>query len=199
MKRFVPPFKEIKKTVCQTLIQKISVIVPTFNVEAYIGECLSSILEQTFQDIEIIVVDDHSEDATLTIIHKHYSGHHKIVFIQNRKNEGVSYTRNRGLKEAKGEYIFFIDSDDVLFSREALKNLYLAAKTDDADEVIGKMLHWLPDENCFEEGYFYHLQRHRTFHNKTLKECPSLLSQVIVNNKLIRRKLLIDNNIIFDE
>ena len=93
----------------------ISIIVPCYNVEKYVEKTLLSIINQTYENIEIIVVEDCSTDNTYTIlqkIQKQYSS--KIKLYKNEKNGGLAYTRNRGLEHATGEYIGYIDSDDYI-------------------------------------------------------------------------------------
>ena len=94
---------------------KISVIVPVFNVENYLAHCLDSIINQTFQDIEIIVINDGSTDRSLEIINT-YEKLDKRVKAFSHVNRGLGPTRNRGIEIAKGEYLIFIDSDDFIFS-----------------------------------------------------------------------------------
>nr|WP_129734632.1 glycosyltransferase family 2 protein [Parabacteroides goldsteinii] len=90
---------------------EISVIVPVYNVEKVLGRCIESILNQSFQDFELILIDDGSSDDSGSICDQ-YSLKDSRVCVFHQKNSGVSTARNRGLKEAKGEYIVFIDSDD---------------------------------------------------------------------------------------
>lgn len=92
----------------------ISVIVPTFNRENFIGYCIDSILEQTYQNFELIIVDDGSNDSTKDILQRYYD---KIKIIR-QENKGVSAARNNGLKIAKGDYIAFCDSDDTWLSEK---------------------------------------------------------------------------------
>jgi glycosyltransferase involved in cell wall biosynthesis len=95
---------------------KVSVIIPTYNAEKYIKDAIDSVLKQTFQDFEIIIVDDCSTDNTEKIIFENYKKeieNGKIKFLKNEKNYCRTFTANRGVKEAKGEYIFFLDADDV--------------------------------------------------------------------------------------
>ncbi len=89
----------------------VSVIIPTYNRAAYIVKSIESVLAQTYQDIEIIVVDDASTDDTGARIFE--LSHPKVKYFCNDKNRGCSYTRNRGVAEAAGEYIAFQDSDDL--------------------------------------------------------------------------------------
>ncbi len=91
----------------------ISVIVPCFNSEKTIERCLESIVNQTYSNIEILVIDDGSTDATGKIVKKYASRDERIKYFY-KTNEGVSEARNLGLKESKGEYISFVDSDDVI-------------------------------------------------------------------------------------
>lgn len=86
----------------------VSVIVPTYNYSNFIEQCINSILEQSYQKIEVIVVDDGSTDDTLTVLQKF----EKRALIHSQKNSGVSAARNAGLQLSKGEYIAFLDADD---------------------------------------------------------------------------------------
>src|SRR5574344_1384872 len=92
---------------------KISIIVSAFNAEKYIKECLEKLLQQTYENIEIIVVEDGSTDKTKEII-KSFEKNKKITIIYNDGNKGLSYSRNVGLRGATGEYIGFIDADDYI-------------------------------------------------------------------------------------
>lgn len=92
---------------------KVSVIVPVYNVEKYLRKCLDSIINQTYKDIEIILVDDGSTDNSSKICDDYASRDERIYVIHN-SNHGVSYSRNCGIKIATGKYILFIDSDDIV-------------------------------------------------------------------------------------
>ena len=91
---------------------KVSIIIPVYNCEKYIKECIDSILSQTFKDFEIIIINDGSTDYTNQILNE-YNNHNNIIII-NQENHGVSYSRNIGLDNANGEYICFIDGDDYI-------------------------------------------------------------------------------------
>ena len=92
---------------------KYSIIIPVYNAERYIDECLSSILNQNFNDYEIILINDGSTDKS-SIICKKYADKYTLIRYFNKYNEGVSATRNYGIDKANGKYIIFIDSDDVI-------------------------------------------------------------------------------------
>lgn len=94
-------------------IPALSVIVPVYNVEHYVAECLESLFQQTCQDIEIICVDDGSTDSSLSIIME-YARRYPNVIILQQKNSGLSAARNSGMQYARGEYIHFLDSDDSM-------------------------------------------------------------------------------------
>lgn len=102
---------------------KISIIIPVYNVEKYISECIESLLSQTFKEIEILAIDDCSTDNSYNILKKYAKEDSRIVLYQNKKNLGVSATRNFGLDKAKGKYISFVDSDDFVDSA-FLEELY---------------------------------------------------------------------------
>ena len=91
----------------------ISIIVPVYNVENYLKECIDSILRQEFRDYEIILVDDGSKDDSGKICDE-YGKKYSFISVIHKKNGGLSDARNFGLKIAKGEYILFIDSDDYI-------------------------------------------------------------------------------------
>lgn len=117
-----------------TSVEKVTIIIPVFNTAAYLDECLKSVLGQTVQEIEIICIDDGSTDNSGIIIEEYAKRDNRIVVLKNDENKGPSYTRNRGLKIARGEYICFLDSDDML-RREAVEELYWLAKENDLDGV----------------------------------------------------------------
>ena len=93
---------------------EISVLIPSHNVEKYIRECLDSIVNQTFKEMEIICIDDGSTDSTLDILNEYALKDSRIRVYENKENKGVGYTRNYLLSLAKGKYIYFMDSDDYL-------------------------------------------------------------------------------------
>ena len=90
---------------------KVSVIIPVYNVEEYLRECLNSVVNQTLKEIEIICIDDGSTDKSLEIL-KEYAKKDNRITIINRENRGVGYSRNEGIKISKGEFIAFMDPDD---------------------------------------------------------------------------------------
>lgn len=122
----------------------ISVIVPVFNVEIYLHDCLTSICNQTLSDIEIICVNDGSTDNSLDILNNFAKKDNRIRII-NQKNSGLGVSRNIGLSVARGKYIYFIDSDDYI-DLSALEKLYDNAVSNDSDVVLFKFLKKLPNK-----------------------------------------------------
>lgn len=94
----------------------ISVIVPVYNVESYLDACLDSIKQQAYQNLEIIVVEDCSTDSSSTVLQSHLKDE-RVKLIQHAKNSGLSAARNTGIEAATGEYIMFVDSDDIIAPR----------------------------------------------------------------------------------
>ena len=113
----------------------ISVIIPMYNVENYIKLCVDSILAQTFQDFEIVIVDDVSTDNSYNLCRKLYAGNKKIRIFRNKKNLGSGRTRNLQIKDARGKYIWFVDSDDAVIPT-ALEKLYNAAQPERGVDVV---------------------------------------------------------------
>lgn len=93
---------------------KLSIIVPVYNAEAYINECVDSILNQTFQDFEILLVDDGSRDGSAAIADKYAASFPDKIRVFHKPNGGASSARNLGLDNARGKYIGFVDSDDII-------------------------------------------------------------------------------------
>lgn len=108
----------------------ISVIVPVYNVEKYSERCIESIINQTYKNLEIILVDDGSPDTCPMICDEYAKKDDRIVVI-HKENGGLSDARNAGIEIAKGEYFAFIDSDDYI-SEEFLSKLYMSLKSNSA-------------------------------------------------------------------
>ena len=101
----------------------ISIIVPVYNVEKYLKRCIESILNQTFKNFELLLLDDGSTDSSGSICDKYAKKDNRII-VKHKKNQGVSATRNLGIDIAKGEYITFVDSDDWI-ENDYLEKMYL--------------------------------------------------------------------------
>ena len=116
----------------------VSIILPVFNAERFLSQCLDSILRQTYQDWELIAVDDGSKDGSMEILKSYEKRDHRIHII-SKENEGVSIARNIALKHAHGDYIYFVDSDDIVMP-EALMILVKAMESGKATFVKSDFL-----------------------------------------------------------
>lgn len=168
---------------------KISVIVPVYNVEKYLAECLESIINQTFNDIEIICINDGSTDKSLDILNR-YAQKDSRIKIVSQPNQGLSAARNLGIKLASGEYISFIDSDDYI-------NI----------DLYETLIQYLPaDMICFNAEAFGNnfipekLQKNLICKNNGLKKVSDKLifkTNVYVWNKLFKTEIIKKYNITF--
>lgn len=112
----------------------VSVIIPVYNVERYLPECLESIFAQEFESMEILCVEDCSEDGSLEILEKYVQKDHRVRIIRHNQNRGLSAARNTGLDNATGKYVLFVDSDDFL-EKNAIQLLYHEAEKKETDIV----------------------------------------------------------------
>lgn len=176
----------------------ISVIVPVYNVEVYLRECLDSIARQTLRDIEILCVNDASPDNSQHILNEFAENDRRFVLINHKENKGLSGARNSGLGVARGDFVFFIDSDDLLATDDALERLYVRSVEDDADEVIGGIVKWNQDTGeKYLDWHKYYLDN--DVRGLPLLSIPQLYANVIACNKLIRMRLIHDYCIRFNE
>ena len=141
---------------------KVSVIVPVYKVERYLDICLDSIINQTFDDFEVICVNDGSPDNCIDIL-RQYAKLDKRIEIISQKNQGLSSARNTGLKYAKGEYITFVDSDDFL-SPVALERMYKNISENKSDYMYSYVYQHFPDR-----GFYWELPNKKEF-TKYIKE-----------------------------
>ncbi|CCV64692.1 predicted glycosyltransferase [Alteracholeplasma palmae J233] len=102
-------------------MKKISIVIPVYNVEKYIYKCLNSVVQQTYSNLEIIIVNDGTKDDSMTVVEK-FSKTDSRIKILNQENNGLSAARNKGLELATGEYVYFLDSDDYL-EKEAISKM----------------------------------------------------------------------------
>ena len=116
-------------------MKKVSVVVPVYNTEKYLDICLNSLVNQTIDDIEIIIVNDGSTDNSIKIIKKYMKQYPEKIVLLDQKNSGISVARNNGISIAKGEFIGFVDSDDFV-ELNMYENLYNAIKNTKSDIVV---------------------------------------------------------------
>ena len=193
---------------------KVSIIIPIYNASAFIKECIDSVKSQTMTEgVECIMIDDCSTDNTLeiiqSIINRNVNVNGNFFLLRQERNQGPSAARNRGIREAKGEYVFFLDADDTIMP-DCIESLYSLAKEHDADYVQGKY-----QSSCLHEGW--EVQKVQEVQDASLvqkRELPSVLSdrreikRLLLNhnkllfaphNRLVRRQMIIDNSLFFNE
>ena len=190
----------------KNFVPKISVIIPMYNSEKYIGECLESVLTQTFQDFEIIVVDNCSTDKSCEVVENYVKNFaNKIKLVRRKFNSGgCSEPRNDGVKISSGKYIFFMDSDDMII-KTALEELYNVAENFNAEIVTCEKFYAFNDNQSIYESKISSYQHNRNFVTEpTLDEgnfeqrVKDLLNRKTIWNvwcKLYLRKFIVENNI----
>ncbi|MFV0398711.1 MAG: glycosyltransferase family 2 protein, partial [Bacteroidales bacterium] len=115
----------------------VSIIIPVYNTFHYLEKCLHSCLQQSYQNIEIIVVNDGSTDKSADLIDS-FANTHQNIRVFHQQNKGVAVARNRGIEAARGEWLFFVDSDDYI-SNDAIESL-LSKEEDDTDIIVGDFI-----------------------------------------------------------
>ena len=179
---------------------KISIIVPIYNAEKVLKRCVDSILNQSYKNFELILINDGSKDKSIDIINEYKEKDERIKVIDN-KNKGVSETRNIGIKTSKGEYIQFIDADDFIdpyMIEETLKEI----EKNKADSVITGLYLDIESENEIKSSK-------QTFEYK-IEEGNSNIAVAVMDrlngtyinspvNKIYKKSIIIDNNIYMDK
>lgn len=164
---------------------KVSIIVPVYNVEKYIEKCLESLVNQTLEDIEIIVVNDGSKDNSKEIVEKYLEKYPKKMVYLEKENGGLSDARNFAIPYAKGEYVAFLDSDDYV-ELNIYEDMYKIAKNEDSDMVECDFIWEYPDKSKIDIGEIYHGK------HEMLEKI-----RVVAWNKLIKKSILDETKVIF--
>ena len=179
---------------------EISVIIPVYNVEPYLEECVGSVLRQSYRDFEIILVDDGSTDCSGEICDKYREEDGRVRVI-HQENGGLSAARNSGLKAAAGKYVYFLDSDDYI-EEETLEQLINIAKEEAADVVFFDGYVFFTD--CEEEPDIMKYERVQRYTSANGKE---VLQELLKNDEyrtavplmFFRREYLMENKLWFCE
>jgi glycosyltransferase involved in cell wall biosynthesis len=173
----------------------VSVIIPIYDVENFLPQCLDSLLAQSFEDFEGIGVDDRSTDNSASIFEGYTREDRRFRLVRHSQNKGLPSARNSGIAAASGTYLFFLDSDDWI-SPHALEILFDLACNDAADIAMGGTL------KCEDEGGFARPENHASYmqedlHGVTVFNVPLINYSVVSWNKLIRADFIRKNNLIF--
>lgn len=180
----------------------VSIIIPVYNVEKYLDKCVTSVLNQSYRNIEVILINDGSIDKSLEICKELQRSDNRVKVI-DKENGGLSSARNAGLKQALGEYVLFLDSDDYYDDIDGLNQLILSLTKEKVDVLNFHYKKYFEESREFQKVFsdvniseFYSL---RSYNERLLWLISN--SQYIASacNKLIKRELLIDNNLFFED
>jgi len=190
--------KQSRQSEKPTTSPKISVIIPVYNVEKYLEECVGSIQRQTLKDIEIICVNDGSRDSSLEILKKLAKKDKRVVII-DQKNAGAGAARNTGIKAARGKYLGFVDSDDEIFPT-MYEELYEKAEKTGAEMVITGEIETLFDDNIkFPTPGSPLTKEELCLGAFKAIEYPEILQNVFLWNRIFSREFWIKNNFVIPE
>lgn len=171
---------------------KLSSIVLVYNGEEYLRPCLDSLVNQTLDGLEIILINDKSTDCSLDICREYASKHENIRIIDKQDNHGLATSANMGIQIAKGEYVILVDNDDII-PKYAYEKLYEKAKETDADISVGKanfiVENWQQEMRDFERTVW---DEERVFN---AKDYTKIFCEAFYWNKIIRKELLMDEDI----
>ena len=169
--------------------KKVSVIIPNYNAGKYILKCMDSVIKQTYKNIELIVIDDGSNDGSWSIIQE-YAKRNENISILHQQNLNASIARNRGIEVATGEYLIFLDSDDILY-QEAIEKMVSKIERDQSDMVIGNFYITDKEGNPTRKCIFTDRDR--------IEENPILLNKIAPNpsNKLYKSDFIKRYDIVF--
>lgn len=178
----------------------ISVIVPVYNVERTLDRCIQSILKQTFKDFEIILVNDGSTDKSGNICDE-YAIKYSNIRVIHKENEGLGPTRNRGIVESKGEYIYHCDSDDWI-REDLLEKAYNSIVETNADVVFFGYQIFTEEDNKIIPYKTVHIEKNTIVESKQIKKLfieHFFTSFVMMSacNRLYKKSFLVDNNLFF--
>ena len=182
---------------------RVSIIIPVYNVEPYIEECLHSVYEQTTDtEIECLIVDDKGNDNSIHIAETFVATHNdkaktKFKIIYRDTNGGLSAARNTGIKAAKGDYLYFLDSDDTIVPQCIDTLIHLADKYGGVDRLPALYIRENNDMEQFGCHSFPEFSDNRSLIKRSLLDYDKI--PVTAANRLIRRELITENNLFFKE
>jgi glycosyltransferase involved in cell wall biosynthesis len=178
---------------------KVSIIIPTYNVECYIEECLLSVLNQTYSNFEILLVNDCTPDNSMEVVHRVINNHARgsqIQILEHNHNKGLSAARNTGVKASTGDYLFFLDSDDEI-TYSAIESLVLSIEGfqgEGVDFAIGGV-------QVIGSSLYSPLLSNRKLHSNRDIFTDFVLRKwnVMACNKLINKEFFLKNSMWFKE
>lgn len=173
----------------------ISVVLPIYNVEAYLEQCLDSLLSQEFENFEVVAVDDCSTDKSVLIFERYLSDK-RFNLIRHHENLGLPSARNTALFFSKGDFVYLLDSDDWV-SPVALGVLHDLAVEDNCDIAIGGLVRYEEDTGQMVVPPNHYRTMERSIRKKTIFEDASLFHSVAAGNKLIRLNYIKETGLIY--
>ena len=177
---------------------KVSIIVPVYNVEDYLSQCIDSLINQTLKDIEIICVDDKSTDNSLNILKDYASKDSRIIILEQEINQGQGVARNRALDVAKGDYIMFCDPDDW-YELDACELAYNQISSNNNDMVLFSLNRYYEDSGDIVKKNHFNLMKDyigcQNIEIKTLN--ANFINNLFIVGQIYNRNFIMNNNIKF--
>lgn len=178
---------------------KVTVIIPIYNMEKYLAECIETVISQTLQEIEILCINDGSTDRSLQILKKYSENDTRFVII-NQKNRGVAISRNRGIQVAKGKYVMFMDPDDKYPNCNVIQKLYEAVENNNVNIAGGEFSDFDPEGNVSSRSdYENDMLSGYLFNTNRIIEYKDYQFDYGYHRFIYNRKFLLDNNIFFPD
>lgn len=184
-------------------MSKVSIVMPLYNAEKYLQESLESVLCQSFADFELICIDDGSSDSTMEILHEFAQSDNRIMILKNIQRSGAAYSRNRGLHEAQGEYVIFLDGDDI-FEEVLLERAVYTLDKYNANIVMFDFIH-VPSRQIYQKRIIRHGENYKqrycryTFCIKDNPPYEFMLWSSAMCNKMYRRHFLVESELEFQD
>ena len=179
---------------------KVSIVIPIYNVEDYVEACLSSVFNQSYKNLEVVIVDDCGEDRSMDVIYafleKESAVFSNVKILHHSARKGLSAARNTGIRHSTGDYLFFLDSDDEI-CLECIEKLVMMQEMMNADIVVGNYRTSIPTEDTFPslDTSITCLKSKKEIIKKYMKGHIYMMAW----NKLIRRNFLLSHNLFFRE
>lgn len=175
----------------------VSIILPVFNAERFLSQCLDSILRQTYQDWELIAVDDGSKDGSIEIL-KSYEKRDNRIHIISKENEGVSIARNVALEQTHGDYIYFVDSDDIVMPEA----LMILVKAMDSNKATFVKSDFLPIDEQGKQVFINKKQVIRRRYDGKVMDSENFFKKILMKESflwtcLFRKDIIVKNHIQF--
>lgn len=177
----------IKDKEFEVIDEQVSIIMPAYNCQDFIGKAIESVINQTYPNWELIIVDDCSSDQTVEIINDYAKQESRIILKRNKENRGAAYSRNKGIKYAQGEYIAFLDSDDLWDQKKLEMQVDFMKK----NKSLFSCTYYRKINEKGEETGQYIKDKSKIYYKDLLKNCPGN-STVMYNAKILGKTFIPD-------